>query len=125
MVSQAVWTKDLVNNVGSASETTRPRDFFPATDILQINVDYFDSLASGDDVADFIDEARIVVSASNEGLQADVALPTSTDFSPIFTRPQAPAQIDNYELTDPGDTQRLFLVFFCNPDNASVTTMLA
>ena len=121
MVSQAVWTKDLINNVGDAAETTRPRDFYPSETITQVHLDYFDSLLLDDDTPDFIDTARIVASVSQEGLQADVGLPASSDYTPIFTRPEAPDQIPNYPLADPGDRERLFTVFFCNPANASVS----
>jgi hypothetical protein len=122
MVSQAVWTKDIVNNAGDAAETTRPRDFFPNTAIQQVNVDYFDSLAAADDTPDYIDEARVVVAVSQEGVQADTNLPLSNEFSPIYTRAQAPGDVSNYVLNTLPDEERLFLVFFCNPANVSVTS---
>lgn len=120
MISQAVWTKDLVN-FGSATELTRPRDFFSGN-ILQIAVDYFDSLTSGDEIPDYVSTARAVVSASNSGLVAAVGIPTSDTYSPIFTRAPAPAQIDDYILLTNSDQERLHLTFFPNPNNGSVTT---
>ena len=122
MVSQAVWTKDLINSVGDATQTTRPRDFYPNETITQVNLDYFDSLLVDDDVPDFIDNARIVASISQQGLQADVGLPASDDFTSIYTRPNAPEQILNYPLSNPGDRERLFTTFFCNPANANVAS---
>lgn len=120
-ISQAVWTQDLVN-FGSATELTRARDFYPAADVNNILVDYADSLAASDDVADFTQTARIVMSASNQGLQAAVTYPTTDTFtSGIYTRPNAPSQINSYSLLVNTDNERLFLVFFCNPSNASVT----
>lgn len=120
IISQAVWTKDLINNVGDATESTRPRDFYPDEPISVVHLDYFDSLLVDDDTPDFVDDARLVASVSQEGLQADVGLPASDDFTSIFTRPNAPDQIPNYPLADPGDNERLFVVFFCNPANAAV-----
>lgn len=122
MLSQAVWTKDLINNIGDAAQTTRPRDFFPGEELLQVHLEYFDSLAPEDTVPDFIDEARLVAAACNEGLSTDVDFPTSDNFTQPFTRPKAPDQIPNLPLLDLADKERLFLVFFCNPDNASVTS---
>lgn len=119
MISQAVWTKDLINNVGSATETTRPRDFYPNETITQVNIDYFDSLLADDDTPDFIDTARVVASVSQQGLQTDVGLPSSDDFTSIYTRPNAPNQILNYPLNAPTNRERLFTVFFCNPANAA------
>lgn len=121
MVAQAVWSKDLVN-VGSAVEQTRLRDFYPATAIEQINIAYLDSLIANDAIADQVSVARIVVSACNEGLQASVTTPTTDLFSPIFTRPQAPGQILNYPLIANVNQERLFLCFFPNPNEATVTT---
>jgi len=96
MISQAVHTKDIVN-LGDASQKTRPRDFFSGN-VSPIFVDYQDSLDSGDEIADFTDEARVVFAASNYGDIDDVGFPNSYRFEPIFARPQAPAQIDNYIL---------------------------
>jgi hypothetical protein len=121
MISQAVWTKDLVN-FGDATELTRPRDFYANEDVNQVLVDYADSLASGDDVADFTAAARIVMSASNQGLQASGTTPTSDTFTTsLLTRPAAPATLVDYPLLVNSDNERLFLVFFCNPSNGSVT----
>lgn len=122
MVSQAVWTSDLVND-GDAAQKTRPRDFFPSTSIPSINVDYHDSLTAADGVADFVDTARMVVSASNSGVQADTGTPTSDTFAPIFTRVAAPGQLLDYSLLNNATKERLFLVFFANPANGSVTTL--
>lgn len=121
MVSQTVTTKDLVN-VGDAAEKTRPRDFCPSTTVPVIHIDYQDSLAVGDTVADFNDDARIVVSAANDDTQAASGLPTSDLFFDIFTRPNGKEQIENYSLAEVAGDERLFLTFFCNPNNASVTT---
>lgn len=121
MLSQAVWTQDLVN-FGSATELTRARDFYPAADVNQILVDYTDSLTAGDDVGDFTQTARVVMSASNQGLQAGVTYPT-TDLwtSGIYTRPNSPTLIPSYSLLANSDNERLFVVFFCNPNNGTVT----
>lgn len=121
MVSQAVWTKDIVN-LGDATQKTRPRDFFSG-DISTLNINYDDSLITADAVPDFVDEARVVISAATDGVVSDVGVPISNLFNKIFTRPQAPNQIDNYELNTAAlNDERLFLVYFCNPANASITT---
>jgi hypothetical protein len=111
-----------VNAAGDATQKTRPRDFFPSEEIQQINLDYFDSLVSADTIPDYVDQARIVASTSNSGLQTDISFPASDTFTSIFTRPTAPNQIQNYPLKANATKQRLFVVFFCNPANASVTT---
>ena len=122
MISQAVHTKDLIN-VGSATEKTRPRDFFSG-DITRIFLEYRDTLIADDTVGDFVDEARLVAAVSNSGLVTDSGLPASTTFGDqVYIRPQAPAQILNHDLTSNTNQQRLHLVFFCNPDNASVTAL--
>lgn len=121
LLSQAVWSLDLVSATGDAAQKTRPRDFFPSEEILQVNVDYFDSLVASDLVPDYVDPARIVASASNSGLQTDVTFPTTDTFTAAFTRPAAPTPIANYPLKVNPSKQRLFWVFFCNPSNASVT----
>jgi hypothetical protein len=116
MVSQAVWTKDLVN-VGDVSNSLRPRDIFPATAISLIHLEYEDSLTAADIYADITSPARIVASASNYGLQTDtVTYPTTDLFTNIFTRPQAPTSWSDYALNTNINQQRLFLVFFCNPN---------
>jgi hypothetical protein len=120
MVSQAVWTTDLVN-FGDPVEKTRARDQFVGN-IPQIAVDYFDSLASGDNIPDFTDTARLVVSASNSGLVSDVGVPLSNTFTPPFTRQPYPQQINDYILNTSANYARLFLTFFCNPSNGSVTS---
>jgi hypothetical protein len=122
MVSQAVWSVDIVN-FGDVAQKTRLRDFFPSATLNQINISYDDSVTSNDDVADYVDAARIVVSASNDGLQTDTALPLSNTFASYFERPQAPSQINNYILLSNTNKQRLFLCFFCSPTNGSVTTL--
>lgn len=98
MVSQAAWTKDLAS-FGDASQKTRAIDFFPNTQIPVINLDYTDSLDVGDAVPDYVDAARVVVAASNDGLASDVGVPTSDKFSPIYSRQEAPNEIQNYPLT--------------------------
>lgn len=120
MVSQAVWTVDLVN-AGSASEKTRARDQFSGN-IVQIAIDYFDSLITDDNIPDFVDTARVIVSASNNGAVATTGVPTSDTFTPPFTRLPYPQQINDYVLNTPGTDERLFLAFFPNPSNGSVTT---
>lgn len=119
MVSEAVFTKDLVN-IGSATEKTRPRDFYPNVAMTSINLAYEDSLAAGDGIADYVDAARVVASACAQGVQADITWPTSDLFSPIYTRPAAPNQIMNYNLAASGE--RLFLAFFPNPNEAAVVS---
>lgn len=120
MISQAVYTKDLVN-LGDAAQQTRARDFF-SDDIDQIFVEYQDSLASQDEVADFVDAARIAMVASNEGLVTDTGVPTSDTFGTVYERPAAPTKIQNFTLSANTNEKRLHLVFFCSPTNASVTT---
>lgn len=125
MVSQAFWTNDLVN-VGDATQLTRPRDFFPSQNILQINLDYHDSLAAGDNVPDYVSTANLVAAATNSGLQTDVSFPTTDTFAPIYTRPTAVYpnnQVADYPLLTNTNQQRLVLVFFPNPSNGSVTTL--
>jgi hypothetical protein len=122
MVSQAVHTVDLIA-VGDSVEKTRLGDFFPSTSINQINIAYDDSLVAGDNTPDYVDAARIVVSASNSGVQFAGGAPLSDTFASPFTRPAAPAQIVNYPLLSNATKERLFLTFFCNPDNVAVTTL--
>lgn len=119
MISQAVWTKDLVN-FGSVSDETRARDQHSGN-IVQIGLDYFDSLLSGDNVPDYVEPARIMASASNSGLVSDVGVPTSDQFGFTFERQPYPAQINNFILQTNTNQQRLFLAFFCDPTNVSVT----
>ena len=119
-VSQAMWTVDLVN-YGSAAQKTRLRDFFPSTSIMTSHVEYSDSLVAADAIADQVDTARVVVAATNSGLQSDVTFPTSDLYAPFFTRPNAPNQYLDYPLTTNTNTQRMFLCFFPNPNNVSVT----
>lgn len=122
MISQAVWTKDIVN-LGDAAEETRFRDIFGAQSINFIQLEYQDSLVVADNVPDITETARISASASNEGLVSGVSFPTSDLFTtPIYTRPVAPSQVSGYDLSPNTDDERLFLVFFCNPNNASVTS---
>lgn len=122
MLSQAVWTKDLVN-LGSAAEKTRLRDLFPSVSIPAVSLYYEDSVNFGDDVPNAVDAAAIVAAACPEGLQSDSTTPDSTLYSSIFRRPQAPSQIPDYvQDSSATDKQRLFLVFFADPTNASVTT---
>lgn len=122
MISQAAFSKDFIN-LGSAAQKTRILDLYASENIDKIHVEYDDSLVTDDDVSDYVEVARIAVSASNEGLNSDtVTYPTSDKFSPIFKRPQAPTYIPDYNLQTNTNKQRLFLAFFPNPDNASVTT---
>ncbi len=98
MVAQALWTLDLAN-VGDPAHQTRPCDFYPNFNSPQINIDYEDSLASGDAVADLVAQARVVVAASNYGFYNDTSsIALSSQYAPIFTRPSAPNQINNYVL---------------------------
>jgi hypothetical protein len=120
MVSQAVWTTDVVN-AGDASNLLRPRDLFPTTDVTAVNITYQDSLAVADNEGDITLAAELVVSASNSGLQTAVTQPTSDTFSPIYARPAAPNQILDYPLSVNSPQQRLFLAFFPNPNNVLVT----
>jgi len=127
MISQAVWIQDLVN-YGSVTELTRPRDFYPNENVNQVLIDYMDSLAANDDVGDFTQTARIVMSACNEGLQADTDFPLTTFWNQgsavngnLLVRPAAPSSLSHFPITANTDDERLFLVFFCNPGNGSVT----
>lgn len=120
MVSQAVWTKNLLT-IGDVVEETRFLDVFGIREIDQIHISYRDSLLAGDLTADLQKEARSVASASNSGLSTDVPIPLSDTFGSLFVRPNFPDQIDNYGLLDNTNKERLFLVFFCNPDNSLIT----
>jgi hypothetical protein len=109
MVSQAIWTKDLVNKPGSALQSTRPRDVFPDTTINVIAVDYQDSLIPGDTVADVVDDARMAVSATAYGDVDSTVYPISDKWTPIQERVPAPDILLNYPLNpvlglDPQDT---------------------
>lgn len=122
-VSQAVYTKDLVNLGDSTGVLkNRLRDIFPATSIPNVILDYKDSTFLNSDGPDVVDTAAMVCSASNNGLQTDSGLPLSTTFSTIFTRPDAPARIPQYPLAVNANEQRLFLVFFPNPAVAFTAT---
>ena len=115
MVSQAVWTSDLVN-IGDAGQATRLRDFFPSTSNNTIHLEYYDSSASADTTPDFTSTALMVGSVSNSGLQSDTGAPLTSTFAPILIRPAAPAQINDYPLIANANQQRLFAVFFPNPN---------
>ena len=121
VISQAVWTNDITQDTGDASQNTRPMDFFPSKAITNVQVDYFDSVAVDDGVPDFIDQAAIAVSVSNEGIQgaSDAVLPTADQYSPISERVAAPNQIVNYPLSTNTNQERLWAVFFANPNNAA------
>lgn len=99
MVSQAVFTKDIVNT-GDAVQKTRPRDFFPSTTVPIIHVDYADSLTVADYVADRVDPARVAVSATNSELASSVVFPDSDRWTPIFKRPEAPNDVPDYPLIE-------------------------
>jgi hypothetical protein len=121
MVSQAVWTKDLVN-CGDPVQLTRPRDFFPATNVAKVHVDYYDSLVPSDNIPDYTTTARMVCSGTNAGLQSDVTVPSMDTFTPIFTRPVEPNQVLDLPLIPNSPQERCIFVFFPNPNFASVTT---
>lgn len=127
MVSQALYTKDLVNVAGNASQQVRVRDFFPDARIGVCHVEYIDSRAADDAFGDFSEEANVVVAASNQGGRLDVSFPLASSFAPPFVRSQLPDQELDYPLIleepDVDDCERLFLVFFPNPNNASVTSL--
>jgi hypothetical protein len=126
MVSQAVTTLDLTA-IGLASHHQRGIDIFPGETVNQINIAYTDSLAIADGIFDPVVTAEIVVSGSNSGLQGASGTPLSSTYTSIFTRPSE-VPVDgqlptwpNYPLTLNTNSQRLFLVFFPNPNNGSVT----
>ena len=120
MVSQAVWTQDLTNYevAGSINPFTT---VFSSANLSKINISYSDTLTAGNSLFDVEATALIACSASNSGLSTDVGLPTSNTFSPHFTRPMGVDQIPDYVLQMNTNSQRLFLVFFPNPDNVLVT----
>ena len=120
MVSQAVWTQDLTV-IGSSGQATRPIDFFPSTDVIQINVDYEDSLTIADAVPDYNSTPNVVVSACNSGAQAAGGTPNDNLFTATFARSVGANQESDYILATNSPQQRLFLVFFPNPSNGSVT----
>lgn len=120
MVSQAVYSKDMVN-VGDASQGTRPRDVYNNEEITVCNIDYGYSLSDKDKFPDMVDQATIVVSASNQGLQADVGTTGSSTFGDAHEKLPLPGQLLNYYPKINTNQERMFLVFFCNIDNPSVT----
>lgn len=120
MISQALWTKDLVN-LGSSTERTRARDFFSGN-ILTAFIDYQDSLTASDDVSDRTLLNRMVVAASNTGLATDTSNPTSNTFGSIFARPIRANTVSDYTLFTNSTQERLFLVFFADPYNPDVTS---
>lgn len=115
MISQCVWSSNLVI-FGDSLEKTRILDSYPSIEVTVINISYEDSLIDGDATPDFIDEARVAVSASN----ISGVTPTTDTYAPIYKRPQAPNQILNYSLLDNAPKNGLNLAFFCNPDNSNV-----
>lgn len=126
MVSQAVWTGDLVQQ-GDPEEVvgTRARDVYPGEDIYSILIDYKDSLVDGDDVPNFTGEANVVVSACTYSDVDDPTLPDESAFSSIFEREPLPTRIEKYDnLKTIGNNpnERLFLVFFANPNNVNVVS---
>lgn len=121
MISQALYTVDMVN-FGDAVEETRARDLYPSEALSSANVIYFDTLALADGVEDFMQQANIAVSLSNEGLQADVGLPSSSTFGSTFERALVSESQPDYALPENTNKERLFAVFFCNPNKAAVTT---
>lgn len=123
MVSQALWTKDLCNYTQNYAAGDSYNSIFGATTQSQVNVFYRDSLAANDAIWDVSTTALLSVSASNSGLASDlVSLPTTDQFSSIFTRPTGASSISNYSLSSNINMQRLFLCFFPNPSNGSVTS---
>lgn len=121
MVSQAVWTKDLINYAGSATELVRPRDLFPSETISVSHLEYNDSLLIDDNVTDISQQARIVVLSTSEGLQTDVTFPTSDKWAQTYyERPIAPTPIPDLGMPLNASMERLFLCFIPNPDNVSV-----
>lgn len=77
MVSQAVWTKDLVR-YGDVSQKQRILDAYPTPTISTVNLSYKDSLSSNDNIPDFVDEARIAASVSNvQGVRGDILFHTN------------------------------------------------
>lgn len=122
MVSQAVWTKDLVN-LGDATEMTRLSDIYPGGSVPSISLYYEDSVAPGDGVANVAESANVVAAASPAGPYSSTLPVGSADFSSIYRRPAVPNQILDYVQDAPHSTkQRLFLVFFPDPTNSAVTT---
>jgi hypothetical protein len=118
-ISQAVYTKDLVN-VGSAPEATRARDLYPNTAIGEVHIDYEDSLSVSDEVSDFTFPARISCLVSSSGLQATVGLPTLDQYG-LYTRPTAPTPSFNAPMPLNANMERLFLCFIPNPNNITVS----
>lgn len=125
MVSQAVWTEDIIN-LGDPAGSTAALPFasiFGALDNDSIQVEYQDSLALNDVYGDLDQTANIVVAASNSGLLADTGEPNENTFAPYFARPTAPPpDTTEYALLNNATKERMHLVFFPNPDNGSVTT---
>lgn len=122
MVAQAVFTEDLTAQ-GDSAHHQRGIDIFTGTDITQIQLEYEDSSAVADSLFDPVVNAAVVGSAANAGVAGAAGLPTSDQFNTIFTRPDAPAVWNQYGLTvSAGNSQRCFVAFFPNPNNAAITT---
>lgn len=122
MVSQAIWTKDIVN-YGDPAGVNLPLPFaslFGATDLHQFAVSYEDSVLAGDKYGQLASNPYIVVAGSNNGLVTDVGLPAEDTFCPIFSRPIGAATYNNVSFNLNTNKQRCFLVFFPNPNNVSV-----
>jgi len=120
VVSQAIFTKDFIN-LGSDIEKTRIRDTYGAQKLNLIHVNYSDSLLVGDNISDDMSEARIVVSASNEGAYNDTTTyPTSDKFTAFYSRPLSNEIALDYPLKNNTPNERCFLVFFPNPYNTDV-----
>ena len=119
MVSQVVWTKNLVA-VGDPSQGNQPLTLFPNAPIPVISVSYQDSLTA---VANFSNPALVAVSASNSGLQAASGDPLSNTFAPLYERPIAPALIPDYPLLANPTNQRLFAAFFVVPNVSGNTSV--
>lgn len=123
MVSQAVWSKDLTQ-IGDAAGLTDELPFgtlYGATNFSSIHLEYDDSLVSGDPYADRTSEARVRAVASNSGNLGDSGLPLASTFANL-KRPTFPSAYNDLSLLGNATKQRMFVAFFADPTNASVTS---
>jgi hypothetical protein len=114
MVSQAVWTRDLVT-LGDPASGNQPVQMFPSTSIPVINTSYQDSVGSGNDIPDMTALPVVAMSASNAGLSASPTVPLSSTFTTLYKRPVAPAMIPDYILAPNANNQLLMVVYFVVP----------
>jgi len=122
MVSQAVWTKDIVN-IGEAVDQNKYIDLFGTPDHDIVHISTNDSSLADDSVSDIYNNGSVFFSASNSGVVADTGLPLGNTFAESLARPLFGPQLPNYSLLDNTNKQRMFVVFFASFTTSSVTNL--